>query len=50
MLPVLVPPDAVNATVAPPAVKLFPAASLACSVSVTALPEATVPLETDTTD
>ncbi len=50
MVPVLVPPDAVNATVAPPVVRLFPAASLACSVSVTALPEATVPDETLTVD
>ena len=50
MVPVLVPPEAVKTTVAPPAVRLFPAASLAWSVSVTLLPEATVPLETLTVD
>ena len=38
-VPVLVPPLAVNATTSPPLVRLFPAASLACSVSVTALPD-----------
>jgi hypothetical protein len=50
IVPVLVPPAAVNTTVEPPLVRLLPAGSLACSVSVTALPEATDPLETLTTD
>ena len=50
MVPVLVPPDAVNATVAPPVVRLFPTASFAWSVSVTVEPEATVPLDAVTTD
>ena len=36
------PPDAVNTTVAPPAVMLLPAASFACSVRLTALPDATL--------
>jgi hypothetical protein len=49
-VPVLVPPEAEITTVAPPALRLLPAASLACSVSVTALPDATVPLDTLTTD
>ena len=49
-VPVLVPPLAVNATTSPPLVRLFPAASLACSVSVTALPDVTVGLETDTVE
>ena len=48
--PVLVPPARVNPTVSPPVGRLFPAASFACSVSVTAVPEATVPLETVTSD
>jgi hypothetical protein len=50
IVPVLVPPLAVNATVAPPVVRLLPAASFACSVSVTALPETTVPADTLTND
>jgi hypothetical protein len=50
MAPVLVPPEAVNTTVSPPAVRLFPAASFACSVSVTSLPDATVPLDLPTTE
>jgi hypothetical protein len=49
-VPVLVPPEAVNTTVDPPVLRLLPAASFACSVSVTALPDATVPLDTLTTD
>jgi hypothetical protein len=49
-VPVLVPPEAENTTVDPPVLRLLPAASLACSVSVTALPDATVPLDTLTTD
>src|SRR5947209_2048019 len=43
MVPLLTPPERVNTTVSPPVVRLLPAASLAWSVSVTALPEATVP-------
>jgi hypothetical protein len=50
IVPVLVPPEAVNATVRPPPGRLFPAASFVCSVSVTALPDATVPADTLTTD
>ena len=50
MVPVLVPPEAVKTTAEPPVVRLFPAASLVWSVSVTPLPEATVPLETLTVD
>ena len=50
MVPVLVPPVPVKITVAPPAVRLLPAASFAWSVRVTAAPEATVPLETLTVD
>jgi hypothetical protein len=50
IVPVLVPPDAKKTTVAPPAVRLFPAASFPCSVSVLVLPDATVPLDTLTTD
>jgi hypothetical protein len=49
-VPVLVPPAAENTTVDPPVLRLLPAASLACSVSVTALPDATVPLDTLTSD
>ena len=41
MVPVLVPPVAVNTTVAPPVVMLLPAASFAVSVSVIRLPEFT---------
>ena len=50
MVPVLVPPVAVKITVAPPVVRLLPAASSAWSVRVTAPPEATVPLETVTVE
>jgi hypothetical protein len=50
IVPVLVPPEAANTTVEPPVAKLLPAASFACSVSVTALPETTVPADTLTTD
>ena len=50
MVPVLVPPLDVNTTVAPPAVRLLPNWSLAWSVSVAPAPEATVALETVTTD
>lgn len=39
-----------NTTVAPPAVKLFPLASLVLKVKVTWLPEATVEEETDTVE
>src|SRR5207245_9458844 len=45
IFPVLVPPPWVNTTVSPPAVRLFPAASLACSVSVAVAPDATVLLD-----
>src|SRR5437016_284052 len=51
MFPVLVPlPVPAKTTVDPPVVRLFPAASLACSVSVAAAPETTVALDTVTTD
>ena len=50
MVPVLVPPLTAKTAVAPPVVRLFPAASFACSVSVTALPDATVPADTVTVD
>jgi hypothetical protein len=50
IVPVLVPPEAVNTTVEPPVAKLLPAASFPCSVSVTALPDATVPADRLTTD
>jgi len=50
IVPVLVPPVAVNTTVAPPVDRLFPAASFACSVTVSALPDATVALATLTID
>ncbi len=39
-----------NTTLAPPSVKLLPAASRACKVSVTALPDATVGADTVTTE
>src|SRR5437773_902257 len=45
IVPVLVPPDRVNTTVSPPAVRLFPAPSLACSVSVAVAPDTTVLLD-----
>lgn len=47
MVPVLVPPLFVKTTVEPPVVKLFPAASFALNVRVTALPDVTVAEETD---
>lgn len=50
MLPVLVPPERVKATVSPPDVSWFPFASFAVKVRVTAELEATVPEETETTD
>src|SRR5207302_1838216 len=50
IVPVLVPPDRVNTTVSPPAVRLFPAASLACSVSVAVAPDTTVLLDVVTVD
>ena len=50
MLPVVVPPDWVNTTVDPLVVRLLPAASFACSVSVTTFPDATLPAETVTSD
>src|SRR5437773_2452230 len=50
IVPVLVPPDRVNTTVSPPAVRLFPAPSLACSVSVAVAPETTVLLDVVTVD
>ena len=50
-VPVLVPgPVVVNTTVLPPTVRLFPAASRACNVSVAVPPDSTVPLEVVTTD
>ena len=50
MVPVLVPPLWLNTTVAPPVDRLLPAASFAWSVSVTALPDATLPADTLTID
>src|SRR5690349_6618442 len=50
MVPVLVPPLWANPTVSPPDVRFMPPASLARNVSVTALPEATVPADTVTVD
>ena len=50
MVPTLVPPESENTTVAPPVVSLFPAASLAWSVSVALAPEATNPLVTVSTE
>ena len=50
IVPVLDPPEAVKTTVEPPVVRLFPAASLACKVSVSLLPEATVGLDTLTVE
>ena len=50
IVPVLVPPEAENTTVAPPPLRLLPAASFAWRVRVTAAPDATVPLDADTTD
>ena len=48
--PVEVPPELLKTTVDPPLVKLFPAASFACKVNVTALPEATVLEDTDASE
>ncbi len=45
IVPVLVPPEKLKATVPPPVDMLFPDASLPCRVSVTALPDATVPAD-----
>jgi len=42
---VLVPPDAVKTTVSPPVLRLFPAASFACSVRVAGFPEMTLPVD-----
>src|ERR1041384_3558803 len=50
MGPVLGPPLVLNTTAAPPVVRLLPAASLACRVSVTVPPDMIVPLDTDTTE
>lgn len=50
MVPVEVPPLRLNTTVAPPVVRLFPAASRACKVRVTVLPDCTVAEETETMD
>jgi len=50
IVPVLVPPDWLNTTVSPPVVRLFPAASLACNVSVAVAPETTVLLDVVTVD
>lgn len=49
-VPVLVPPVREKATVDPPALKLFPAASLAVSVRLILDPEATVLLDTEITE
>ena len=48
--PVLVPPDAVNATVSPPAVRLLPAASLARRVRIALPPEMMLAADTVTVD
>ena len=50
IVPVLVPPDWLNTTVSPPVVRLFPAPSLACSVSVAVAPDTTVLLDVVTVD
>jgi hypothetical protein len=50
IVPVLVPPEAVNTTVRPPVVRMFPNASFACSDSVAVPPPATVPLDTVTVE
>src|SRR5207302_320443 len=50
IVPVLVPPDRLNATVSPPVVRLFPAPSLAWSVSAAVAPDTTVPLDVATAD
>src|SRR5262245_507949 len=52
IVPVLVPapPVTLNTTVAPPDVILLPPASLPCSVSVTAPPDCTEPLDTEMSD
>ena len=50
IVPVLDPPVTPKTTVAPPAVMLFPAPSFPCRVSVTVLPDCTVPLDTVMTD
>ena len=49
-LPVLVPPDLLNNTVSPPAVRLFPLPSFARRVTVTADPDATLEDETVTVE
>ena len=48
--PVLVPPDFASATVAPPELSALPAASFVVTVTVTLLPEVTVPEETVMSD
>ena len=48
-VPVEVPPDRVNTTVAPPKLTLVPPESFPVRVIVTGEPEETVPLETETT-
>ena len=50
IVPLLVPPLRLNTTVAPPAGRLLPLASLVRSVSVRLLPEDTVALDTVTVD
>lgn len=49
-MPVDVPPELLNTTVAPPPVKLFPAASFAVKVAVIEEPEFTELEETETTE
>jgi hypothetical protein len=49
-VPFEVPPERATATVSPPAVSWFPAASFAVIVTVTPEPEATEPAETPTVD
>src|SRR5262249_6776485 len=50
IVPVLLPPVTLKTTVAPPVVMLLPPASLPCSVSVTAPPDGTVPVDTEMTE
>src|SRR5213592_2925896 len=50
MVPVLVPPELENTTIAPPVVTLFPAASLPRRCRVTTAPDVTVPFEIVTGD
>lgn len=50
MVPVEVPPERLKTTVAPPVVRLFPAASRPVKVRVTVFPDDTLELETVSKD